>query len=214
MTEKDKNTEDIILSAARQVFTRKGMDGARMQEIADEAGINKSLLHYYFRSKERLFEEVFNQLFYIFMKGVGGIMGSDKPLFEKISFFVESYINLIQSNPFLPSFIINELNRDPKRMGAFVNKFSHLLQTESLGKFKKSIINAVDRGEIRPIQAEHLIANMISMCVFPFIARPIIKGLIFVNDGERFDEFMAERKRIVTEFIIHSLQIDGEPMDK
>jgi len=206
MKEKDKNTEEIILSAARQVFIRKGRDGARMQEIADEAGINKSLLHYYFRGKEKLFEEVFNQLFFTFMKGVGGIMGSDKPLFQKIAFFVDSYISLIQSNPFLPSFIINELNRDPKRMGDFVNKFSDIMENESLSKFKKSISIAVENEEIRPVKPEHLLANMISMCVFPFIARPILQGLVFAHNEKKFMKFLDERKKVVTEFIIHSLQ--------
>src|SRR5690349_22190096 len=102
---KDKSTQDRILDAARKVFVRKGMAGARMQDIADEAGINKALLHYYFRSKEKLFEQIFKELSFQFLPRVNAIFESDGSLFEKIEMFCSEYISKMIENPFIPLFI-------------------------------------------------------------------------------------------------------------
>ena len=114
--EKDRNTEGIVLAAAKKVFILKGMDGARMQEIADEAGINKSLLHYYFRSKEKLFEEIFKDTFAKFIPKIDVLLSSNKSLEDKIKEFVKEYLELLQKNPHLPQFILQELNRNPDRL--------------------------------------------------------------------------------------------------
>ena len=106
-------TEQKILDAAKKVFVVKGMTGARMQEIADEAGINKSLLHYYFRTKEKLFEAVFQSALGEFFPKVTSYMISDISLEDKIKVFVKEYSKVLQENPFLPSFIIGEVNRNP-----------------------------------------------------------------------------------------------------
>lgn len=109
MVEEQKTTEGLIFDAALQVFQRKGLAGARMQEIADEAGINKSMLHYYFRSKELLFKEVFLLSFKQFIASVVPVLNQEIPWEEKIPLLVEHYILSIQKNPDLPIFIINEL---------------------------------------------------------------------------------------------------------
>jgi len=110
---KDTGTEEKILAAARKVFTTKGMAGARMQDIADEAGMNKALLHYYFRDKEKLFETVFLAEAQKFFPTINAIFASEQPLFEKIETFVSEYIDEMLENPYLPWFVINEINRDP-----------------------------------------------------------------------------------------------------
>ena len=98
----DQSTEQIILEAAKKVFVRKGMAGARMQDIADEAGINKALLHYYFRNKEKLFEMIFMEAAEKFFPRINAIFDSDQPLFEKIESFCEEYISVVMENPYLP----------------------------------------------------------------------------------------------------------------
>jgi TetR/AcrR family transcriptional regulator len=110
---KDPGAEERILAAAKKVFTTKGMAGARMQDIADEAKINKALLHYYFRDKDKLFEVVFLEEAQKFFPKINGIFNSDAPLFEKIENFVNEYIDEMQENPYLPWFVMNEINRDP-----------------------------------------------------------------------------------------------------
>ena len=111
---KDLTTEERILTAARQVFLSRGMDGARMQDIADEAGINKALLHYYFRSKDQLFERIFLEVANAFLPKVFAILDSDLTLFEKIERFCKEYISQVMTTPYVPIFILNEINRQPQ----------------------------------------------------------------------------------------------------
>src|SRR3954463_7666646 len=110
-SKKDIPPEQKILEAAKQVFFDKGMHGARMQDIADKAGINKAMLHYYFRSKEKLFETIFiDATGHLFPK-LSSILESDKTIFEKIELICVEYINQIQQIPYLPIFIISEASR-------------------------------------------------------------------------------------------------------
>ncbi|UCG28570.1 MAG: TetR/AcrR family transcriptional regulator, partial [Bacteroidales bacterium] len=110
--EKKPGTEALIFEAAKRVFGRKGLDGARMQEIADEAGINKALLHYYFRTKEKLFEAVLTDIFQSFFPKAMVIMADpDISIREKIEQFVNIYISLIQENPYMPGFMAHELTK-------------------------------------------------------------------------------------------------------
>ena len=115
----DTSTEEKILEAAKKVFTSKGMYGARMQDIADEAGINKALLHYYFRSKQKLFEVIFAAAAQKLFTKINFIFESDMPLFEKIEHFTEEYITVMMESPYLPLFVLNELSQDSQ---AFLNK--------------------------------------------------------------------------------------------
>ena len=89
---KDKNTENQILDAAKTVFQSKGMDGARMQEIADKAGINKAMLHYYYRSKQLLFEAVFKHAFLLLAPQLNKILNDDSNIEDKIRNFTFNYI--------------------------------------------------------------------------------------------------------------------------
>ena len=106
-------TELKILAAARKVFIRKGLDGARMQEIANEAGINKALVHYYFRNKQKLFEAVFIEAFGKFLPQVSEVIMQEISLIEKIEAVVSRYIDFLQKNPYLPNFVLNELSHEP-----------------------------------------------------------------------------------------------------
>ncbi len=121
MDNKNKsNSEDSaerkILEASKRIFQRKGMYGARMQEIADEAGINKALLHYYFRSKDKLFDAVFQDAAKSFFSKIRELINVEKPLFEKIEYFVEQYLELLMKNSFIPVFIISEVHQNPDRI--------------------------------------------------------------------------------------------------
>ena len=110
------STEKQILEAAQKVFVLKGFDGARMQEIADEAGINKSLLHYYFRSKENLFESIFIDAFMKVQANLADLVSSDRPFLEKIQNFIDLYLDILTANPYLPAFVSHEVNRNPEKI--------------------------------------------------------------------------------------------------
>ncbi len=199
---KDIDTETGILNAAKNIFQRKGMDGARMQEIANEAGINKALLHYYYRSKQLLFEAVFKSAFKLLAPQLNKVINDDTDIFEKISNFTDSYISFVIKHPFLPNFIIHELNRNPD----FVKK---LMQDElfpDLKKFTKQIDDCVANGIIKPINAEQLFINIIALNIFPFIAAPLIKGFINANE-DTYKKIMEQRKTEVADFIINAIKI-------
>ena len=110
---KNETTEIQILNAAKTVFQQKGMDGSRMQEIADEAGINKAMLHYYYRSKQILFEAVFNHAFALLAPQLNKILNDDSSIEEKIRNFTSNYISFVNKHPYLPNFVIQEINRNP-----------------------------------------------------------------------------------------------------
>lgn len=201
MTEKAKETEGLILDAARKVFISKGYDGTTMQRIAEEAGINKALLHYYYRNKDRLFEAVFKEAFGKMVPRLQQILFSNEPFFNKIGIFVESYITTLQHVPEIPIFILHELRRNPERV-------IELVRNSGIdpGRFIQLIQSETEKGTIRPTDPLQLLVNMLSMCIFPFAARPLIQGFIFHNDKEVFDSFLEKRKKEVTQFIINSIK--------
>lgn len=197
----EANTEQIVRDAARKVFTQKGFDGARMQDIADEAGINKSLLHYYFRSKDKLFETIFKDALGTLLPPVVSILLSDLPLFEKINHFADRYIDILSKNPGIAAFVLHELKMNPQRL------LGTITQTGiDLSIIGKQLQQEAKAGKIRPVETGHFVANLVSMCVFPFIARPVFMGLLGMNE-KGFDHFIEERKKVVSETIIQSLII-------
>src|ERR1035438_8897932 len=143
MAELDNTTEKKILDAAKIVFLEKGFDGARMQEIADKAKINKALVHYYFRSKDKLFDAIFQEAFQQFLPKVAEVMMTEKPLFEKIEFFIDTYITMLSKNPHLPGFVMHEINRNPGRIVNIIK--SSGVRPEFLGL---AIQKEVDAGVI------------------------------------------------------------------
>jgi AcrR family transcriptional regulator len=207
MTEQERNTEQKILDAAKDVFQQKGMTGARMQEIADKAGINKALLHYYYRTKDKLFEKVFEIAFSLFIPKVKEIMLSDKPVFEKIEFFISSYLTLLQKHPFIPSFVISELNRNPQILVNIFEKNVQLKEDNLFELFQQQIDLEVKKGIIKPIDVKNLMTNIIGLCIFPIIARPILQGVMFNNDKKDYDVFLKQRKDFVKDFVINSIKV-------
>jgi TetR/AcrR family transcriptional regulator len=202
METKKDTTEEKILEAAKNVFVTKGMEGARMQEIADEAGINKALLHYYFRSKERLFEAIFGGIIKFAFPKITQIVQSDTGIVVKIEQFVDAYLEILLKHPFIPGFIMKELGRDPSSLFKMITKFGlnpQIIFTQ--------IEEAMERGEIIKMDPRHLAINMVSMCVFPFAARPVISFLIFKDNEAELEVFYQERARVIKQFIVNAIVI-------
>lgn len=199
---KKPDTEALIFEAAKKVFGLKGMDGARMQEIADVAGINKSLLHYYFRTKEKLFEAVFADIFqFFFPKAISIMVNPEISFREKIEKFTDVYISMIQEHPYIPGFMLHHLSTGS------TDKIVRLFRKSGIEPdfFIQQVEKEVERDTIHPVDPIHLIVNMISMCIFPFIGKPFLSALLF-QDSEAFDQFLEERKKEVPRFIINSIQ--------
>lgn len=199
--DKDISTESNILEAAKRVFQNKGMDGARMQEIADEANINKAMLHYYFRSKQLLFEAVFKNAFSLLSPQLNAILNDDSSIEDKIKNFSFNYISFIIKHPYLPNFIIQELNRNPE----FMSTIQTISGFPNIEKFKKQVKKEVEMGLIIPIEAEQLFINIMALNIFPFVAKPLVKALINKNDAD-MNTILEARKNEVSNFIINAIK--------
>ena len=197
------NTEELILDAAKDVFQHKGMDGARMQEIADKAGINKAMLHYYYRSKQKLFEAVFKSAINMMSPKIIEIINTDDHLFTKIENFTDKYIGFIGKHSYIPLFIINELNRNPKLLKkAIGNKTGNQIEQKLINQIK----DLVEKGEIRPINPEQLLLDIMSLSIFPVVGQPLLKTILQKDDKE-YKKLIKQRKTCVSEFIINSIKI-------
>ncbi|MEO6135942.1 MAG: TetR/AcrR family transcriptional regulator [Ginsengibacter sp.] len=199
---KEKTTEEKILAGAKKIFLTKGMAGARMQDIANEAGINKALLHYYFRSKQKLFEVIFLEAAQKLFPKINSIFESDSPLFEKIENFCEEYITIMSENPYLPLFVLNEINQDPEN---FIGKIWDKKGFPRPQKFLEQIEKEVKKGTIKKISPLHLLINLISMCIFPFVGKAMIQFTMALDEMQ-FKNVINQRKKEVSKFIIDSIK--------
>jgi AcrR family transcriptional regulator len=198
---KDLSTEENILQAANSVFQKRGLAGARMQEIADEAQINKAMLHYYYRSKQKLFEAVFMQAFKKIIPHVNGIFNSDATVFEKIRRFADSYITFVMENPYLPTFLIQEINNNPD----FAKIFFRTNSAPDTSMFEQQILEEIKNGVLKQIDPKQLLMNLISLSVFPFVGRGLIMEILKL-DEDSFMAMMEERKTLVPELIINAIK--------
>ena len=197
---KEQNTEGRIVDAAKKVFIAKGMDGARMQEIANEAGINKALLHYYFRTKNKLFEKVFSIVFGDVLHVIEQAVTNETEFEQFLESFIRQYIKLLKNKPFIPQFVIHELNRKPERIVAQIQSKNVIKE-----KMFRIIERAVEKKEIRPIQPVHLVTNILALCIFPFVAKPMIKGLALDDDEKKYKNYINERPDEVVAFVKHAV---------
>jgi TetR/AcrR family transcriptional regulator len=205
----DGDTEQLILDAAHEVFLRRGTAGARMQEIADQAGVNKALLHYYFRSKERLAEAVFRRAATTLMPTVIEILASDASIEEKVKRVVVIELDVLTRAPYLPAYVISELNHDPARAKQLIPVATGGSSTEFVhrvfAKLRRQIEEAVRAGEMREIAVEQFVINLISLCIFPFAAKPMLAVMLGL-EGERFQQFIERRKTELVSFFLGALR--------
>ncbi|NME70258.1 TetR/AcrR family transcriptional regulator [Flammeovirga aprica] len=192
------DSREKILEVARDIFQKKGKSGTRMQEIADTAGVNKALLHYYFKNKEGLFKEVFVDLIrkmllplkqQMFQKGI--------PLEDRIQNFVEGYINSLKENPLLLTFILGELS---------MNNMPFVPPPEISEGIVQLGVELQEDEEFKGIDPFQLATTIIGSCVFPFIARPMLIGL-GLEKSTTFEEFLEERKKTLPQIILSGIKI-------
>ncbi len=207
--ERDGETRSRILDAARSVFVRRGTAGARMQEIAEEAGVNQALLHYYFRTKDRLAEAVFRELAARMLPAVVGILGGDIPLDVKIERFVHVYIDTVRYTPFLPGYILAELHFHPERVAGLAAEITGAragtLAKNFLPYLAAQLEEEARSERMRSISPEQFLVNLFSLCVFPFAARPMLR-IAFGMDDARFGAFLDERRAELPRFIRNALR--------
>jgi TetR/AcrR family transcriptional regulator len=207
--QRDGATEQRILDAAHRVFMRTGTAGARTQEIAREAGVNSALLHYYFRSKDRLSQAVFERAARELFPAVLAILASDAPLAGKIRSVVEVELDRLSKAPYLPGYIISELSHHPERIHQFMTAMTGK-QPQEIGsvvvkRLRAQIQAEVKAGRMRPIAPEQFIVNLLSLCIFPFAARPLLSAVLGF-DERGFTRFIAARRKELPELYLAALR--------
>jgi len=205
---RDGNTESRILDAAHAVFVQHGTAGARMLDIARAAGVNQALLHYYFRTKDRLAEAVFRRAAGDLFRQVVHVLSSDLALEDKVSKVIEIEIDHLSRPPGLPSYIISELHHHPGRARLLISASGTTpehVRPLLIQKIRQQIAAAVRAGTLRPIEAEQFIVNLLSLCVFPFAARPMIMVLLGL-DEQGFDAFIKQRRHQLAHVIVRGLR--------
>jgi len=192
MSENEISTEDKILLAASEVFTEKGFAGARTRNIADEAGINLALLNYYFRSKEKLFDQVMKvKIVLLFGKIIPIISNEKTTIEEKIDLASEKYFEILSKNPNLPLFVISEIQKKNSDIKSILPVEKILMNSVIIQQIKEK------NPELNPF---HFLLNFLGMTVFPFLARPVFQNFHIMNDAE-FQKFVEERKTLVPQWI-------------
>ena len=200
MAKKTQNTKERILEAAKTVFHRKGFEGARMQEIADEAGINKALLHYYFRTKENLFDAVFRAAFQEIFTKLFMTVDADVPLEKKLKNLISEYIGFLQKNSYIPGFILAEMNQNPEKI---INVFKSAPVSPSMlfERMKKTIYDEkLEKTDVR-----ELFINILALCIFPVAARPMLQNIFDFSD-EQYDQFIERRKKTLPHLIMNTIR--------
>jgi TetR/AcrR family transcriptional regulator len=186
-------TEDNILQHARAIFYHKGLAGARMQEIADHAGINKAMLHYYFKTKEQLFEKIFGQAFEVFVGKISEIFSGDANLEDMITAYVNHTVDSLTENPGIAVFVMNELSYNPARITQlFAGK-----EKINMGNFKEQ----VEKKTQGKTDAETLFIDMVALCIYPFVIAPVFTKLLDKTDQQYKDLLQSRKVHVINQIL-------------
>lgn len=200
---KESTPEELILEAARRVFVQKGFDGARMQEIADEAGVNKALVHYYYRSKDNLFEAIFSDAFKQFWPSLEPvIVKEDASVKDLIRAAVNGYMDILGKMPYLPMFVAGEINRSPERIQGLLKTAG--IQPQIIVDFFQK---RMDLGEVVKMNPREIFVNIVGLCVFPFISKQLLCRMLWESTDE-FDAFIEQRRVALYEFICRAILVN------
>lgn len=209
---RNTDTEQKILAAATDVFLEKGHDGARMQEIADKAGINKALLHYYFRSKLKLFRTVFKKEAQAMLTRIFGLLSPSDNFEIFLKKFITGYLKNISTRKNIMRFILWELEKSPEEVASwFFEVF------ENSGFPGNPIILRVEKAikdkEIRPVDPKNFVISLLGMCIFPFVAEPMLKHLLPGFSTESPD-FQKKRTQAILDLIYTNLKLKNSKVKK
>lgn len=180
---KDKNTESVILDAAKKVFMEKGLYGARMQDIANEAGINKALLHYYFRNKERLFDEVFGGALTRYFENMDIISDESMSIMDRVLTYSDRFVRFLSEYPQMSIFLIKEISSNQELFQIKVKGIKKNQKHSLLSILQKGIENK----EIPEIDTVVFLINLHSLCAYPFVASPIFQ-VICRHSGVQWED--------------------------
>ena len=192
MGAEELQTKKLIKEKAKILFFQKGFLNATTQEIADEAGVNRALIHYYFRSREQMLDVLLDETLQEKRARVRKILTSALPFREKIANYIDIIVDYGLKYPYLDNFIISETARRPEKIKMFCAKD----KSKSSDMIREALEEEVKQGKIAPISAEHFVVNLISLCNYPILAKSVIQSIHGLTDTA-YRKFLVERKRII-----------------
>lgn len=202
-------TQRRIMDAAKEVFLRRGTAAARMHEIAEAAGVNQALLHYYFRSKAHLADAVFAQAAGQLFPPVAKVLASNATIEEKVREVVRIELAILSKSPNLPAYIIGEINLAPERATQLLDAAEQLKSAGTLqrmgGLLQEQIDAEVAAGRMKKISAAQFIANLLALCIFPFATRPMLQTILDL-DEKGINRFLDERATEIPSFFMSALR--------
>lgn len=211
-TEEAITMENRIIEAAKQVFVRKGYEATKMGDIATEAGIGRTALHYYYRTKDMLFDAIFDQLMDALLPNLEVIMDEEVPFLEKLPKIIEQYAKTLRMNPLFPIFVINELQRDPEHIYGSILKDPS--RVKPILRLQAQIKEEMEQGLIRQMPLIYTATTLISLLIFPLLVRNPVTSIFLDGNAEKFDAFLEERIPFVTDIMIRLLMPDNTNPNK
>jgi AcrR family transcriptional regulator len=198
----DIETRERILDAAHTVFLKKGTANSRTQEVADEAGINKALLHYYFGTKSALADAVFERALGAIAPLIFGILADpNRGLEQKVSDVVREQLAFHGARPYLAGYMLSEMHAEPERVTRIFSKRGGV----PLDALRRQLREAAKAGKIRPISAEQFVVNLMGLLIFPFAIRPALGPLLSIDESN-WPAFLEERRRLLPAFFLAGLR--------
>jgi TetR/AcrR family transcriptional regulator len=185
-------TEKLIKEKAKSLFFQKGFLNATTQEIADEAGVNRALIHYYFRSREQMLDTLLNETLKEKKHRMRTILSSDLPFREKIAVYIDAVVDYALAYPYLENFLISEMARNPSKIQEFCSKD----RVKSVDLIRDQLEAEIRKKKIAPISAEHFMVNLSAMCHYPLLAKSVLQTVHGMTDAA-YKKFLLERKQAI-----------------
>ena len=211
-TEEVITMENRILEAAKQVFVRKGYEATKLGDVAAEAGIGRTALHYYYRTKEMLFDAIFDQLIGALLPNLGAIIDENTSFLKKLPKIIDQYVKTLQRNPLFPIFVINELERAPEHIYHSILK--NPSRIEPIIRMRRQMEKEMEQGLLKKLPVYYVATTLISLLVFPMLVRNPFTAIFMGGDAEKYEDFLQERIPFVTDIMIRLLTPDDHIQHK
>ncbi|GHV51259.1 TetR family transcriptional regulator [Bacteroidia bacterium] len=184
-----------IIEVAKQVFVKKGYEATKMGDIAAEVGISRTAMHYYFRTKEMMFEAILRQLTGNILPNIDAIMNEESTILEKLPKIIDTYLTALRHNPLFPLFALNELNRNPKHLFNAIIKDNKNIQP--MIRLRKQVEEEMQKGLINNISVIDIISTLLGTILFPLLAKNVLVQVFMNGETEAFNDFIANRKQFI-----------------
>ena len=201
----NENLETKIIEIAKQQFIENGFAETSMSDIAAKVGINRPGLHYYFRTKERMFQAVFGEIVLFLLPKIQDIvLQKDKPVTERVWGVIDAYFEVFSENPRLPLFVMRESNRDVNHL---INTLADLRLERNFLEIARSLQDEMDSGRLKPVPLRFVFFTFYSLLIMPFVMKDLCASL-FLEKGESFEEMFARWKPYIVMQMDNLLRVD------